>query len=56
MSSSRSTNDEGNFGDSGYEVTMWHEDRTKTENGTKKELHVLKRKLKEEHQVAKTSE
>ena len=41
-SSSRYTDDEINFGESGYEVTTRHEDRAKTENGIKKELHALK--------------
>jgi len=41
-SSSRSIDDERNFGDFGYEVMMQHEDRANTENGTKKELDVLK--------------
>lgn len=50
-SSSRSTDDERNFGDSGYEVTMRHEDRAKVENRTKKELHVLKQQLKEEQEL-----
>ena len=54
--SSRSTNDESNFGDSSYEVTTRHEESTKIDNGTKKELHVPKQKLKEEHEVAQTDE
>ena len=41
-SSSKSVNDESNFGDFGYEVTTRHEDHVKTKNGTKKDLHVLK--------------
>ena len=45
-SSRRSINDEINFGDSGYEVKMQHEDRAKVEDGTKKELHVLKQQLR----------
>jgi len=45
--SSRSTDDEKNFGGSGYEVTTWHEDHAKIGNGTNKELHVLKHQLKE---------
>jgi len=48
-SSSRSTYGERNFGDSSYEVTAQHEDHANVENGTKKELHVLKQQLKEEH-------
>ena len=44
-SSSRSIGDEGKFGDLGYEVTMRNEDRAKTENGTKKELHVPKQQV-----------
>ena len=48
----RSIDDEINFGDSGYEVTTRHEDHTKIENGTKKELHVLKQQFKEEHEAA----
>jgi len=44
--SSRSINDERNFRDSGYEVMMQHEDHMKVEDVTKKELHVLKQKLK----------
>ena len=55
-SSSRSTNDERNFGDLGYEVMTRHEDRVKTKTGTKKEFHVLKKKLKEEHEVAQIDE
>ena len=54
--SSRSTDNESNFGDTGYEVTVRHEGRAKTENGTKKELHVLKKQLEEEHEVAQTDE
>ena len=45
-SSSRSTCDESNFGDSGYEVTARHEDHAKIENGIEKELHVLKQQLR----------
>jgi hypothetical protein len=48
--------DERNFGDSGYEVMTRHEDRVKAENGTKKELHVLKQQLKEEHEAAQMRE
>jgi len=48
--------DESNFGDSDYEVTTQHEDRVKTRNVTKKELHVLKKQLKEEHEVAQIYE
>ena len=55
-SSSMSIDDERNFGDSSYEVTVPHEDRVKVEDGTKKELHVLKQQPKEEHEVAKTDE
>ena len=44
---SRSTHDETSFGDWDYEVMAWHEDHMKVENETKKELHVLKWKLKE---------
>ena len=50
-SSSRSINNERNFGDSGYEMTKRHEDRTKIENGTEKELHMLKQQLKEEQEL-----
>ena len=52
MSPSRSTDDESNFGDSGYEVMVRHEDHAKIENGTNKELHVLKQQLREEHEAA----
>ena len=45
-SSSRSIDDESNFGDSGYGVTAWHEDRAKAKDVTKKELHVLKQQLR----------
>ena len=31
----------------------WRHNRVKTENGTKKELHVLKQQLKEEHELHK---
>ena len=50
-SSSRSTCGEINFGGSGYEVTTPHEDHVKEENGTEKELHVLRRQLKEEQEL-----
>ena len=53
-SSGKSTDDESNFGDSGYEVTVRHEDLAKIENGTKKEFHVMKQQLKEEHEAAQT--
>ena len=45
-SSSRAIDDESNFGDSNYEVMERHEDHVKAEDGTKKELHVLKQKLR----------
>ena len=54
--SRRSTDNERNFGDSGCEVTARHEGHAKTENGMKKELHVPKEKLKEEHEAAQTNE
>jgi len=44
--SSRSTDNESNFRDSGYDVMAQHEDRIKIENGTKKEFHVLKEKIR----------
>jgi len=44
-SSSRSIDDERNFGDSGYGVMARHEDRVKAEDVTKEELHVLKQQL-----------
>lgn len=47
--SSRPIDDERNFWDTDYEVMTRHEDHVKIENGTKKELHVLKQQLKEEH-------
>lgn len=55
-SSSRSIDDERNFGDFGYEVMVQHEDRAEIEIGKKKELHVLKKKLKEEHEDAQAEE
>jgi len=51
-SSNKSTSDESNFGDSGYEVTTRHEDHMKIENGRKKEFDVLKQQLKREHEAA----
>ena len=54
--SSRSTDNERNFGDSGYEMMARHEGSAKTENGTKNELHVLKQQLKEEHEATQTEE
>ena len=50
-SSSRYTCDERNFGGLGYEVMARHEDHTKAENETEKELHVLKQQLKEEQEL-----
>jgi len=50
-SSSIFTFDDNNFGDSGYEVMTRHEDHAKAKNRTKKELHVLKQQLKEEHEL-----
>jgi len=46
VSSRRSIDDERKFGDSGYEVTTQHEVHVKAEDGTKKELHVLKQQLR----------
>jgi len=48
---SKSIDDERNFGDLGYEVVLRHEDHMKTNNGTNKELHVLKHQLKVEHEL-----
>jgi len=45
-SSSRYIDDESNFGDFGYEVTVWHEDHVKVEDRAKKELCVLKQQLR----------
>lgn len=50
-SSSKSTCDERNFGDSSYEVKERHEDPMKPENKIKKELKVLKQQLKEEQKM-----
>jgi len=55
-SSNRSTDDERNFRDLGYEVMAQHEDHVKTKNGTKKELQVLKQQLKEEHEATQKNE
>ena len=52
-SSSRSIDDESNFGDSGYEVTTHHEDCVKAEDGTKKELHALKKQLRKNMKLHK---
>ena len=52
-SSSKSTDDERNFGDSFYEVTTQHEDHAKVENVIENELHVLKQQLKEEQELHK---
>ena len=46
-SSSRSACGERNYGDSGYKVMARHEDHADVENGTNKDLHVLKQQLKE---------
>jgi len=51
VSSNISTCDERNFGHLGYEVKMRHEDHVKEEREIEKELHVLKRQLKEEHEL-----
>jgi len=45
-SSSRSIDDESNFGDSRYGVMVRHEDRAKVEDVIKKEFHVLKQQLR----------
>ena len=44
--SSISTDNESNFGDSSYEVMAQPEGHAKIENGTNKELHVLKQQLR----------
>lgn len=52
-SSSRSIDDESNFRDSNYEVMVRHEDHAKEEDGTKKELHVLKKQLRKDMKLHK---
>jgi len=42
----KSTDNERIFGDSSYEVMARHEYSAKVEDGTKKELHVLKQQLR----------
>ena len=42
----RSTCGGGNFGDLGCEATTRHEDHAKAEDGTKKDLRVLKQQLR----------
>jgi len=49
--SCKSTCDERNFGDWGYEVTTRREGHAKVENEIEKELHVLKQQLKGEKEL-----
>ena len=53
--SSRSTDNESDFGDLGYEVTVHHEDHVMAEDGTKKELHVLEQQLRKNMKLHRKS-